>query len=240
MGSKGNRLLQTRHTGRSKVWFTRGDTSTTESGTVLSRNNALTVLYTPRGALLGGRVIFHFLRYRLPIEGREVRMYARNPMHLFLLTVAVVALSMGGCPGPTPVTEQAATPVFIPNGGTFTSSVSVTITCATDGASIFYTSDGTNPSDTNGTAYTSAITLTTTTTLKAIAYASGFDPSDIASATFTINKPENVAPVVSNASITGTLLVGQASAATASVTGYRFGWHRRYGHRGPLRPRRRQ
>ncbi len=89
---------------------------------------------------------------------------------------------------PVPVVTQAETPVFDPAGGTrFRGSLQVTISCATVGAVIRYTTDGTDPSASNGTAYTSgsAITLTRTTMLKAIAAAPGYTDSDIASATYT-------------------------------------------------------
>jgi len=80
----------------------------------------------------------------------------------------------------------AATPEFSPAAGTYTSAQSVTISCATSGASIYYTTDGSDPDNTK-TPYTGAISVTSTTTIKARAYADGYDPSAIASATYTIN-----------------------------------------------------
>lgn len=89
---------------------------------------------------------------------------------------------------PVPVVTQAETPVFDPAGGTrFRGSLQVTISCATVGAVIRYTTDGTDPDASSGTVYTSgsAITLTRSTTLKAIATADGYTDSEIASATYT-------------------------------------------------------
>lgn len=86
----------------------------------------------------------------------------------------------------TTSSNPAATPTFSPAAGTYTSAQSVTISCATSGASIYYTTDGSDPDNTK-TLYTGAISVTSTTTIKAIAYASGYDPSAIASATYTIN-----------------------------------------------------
>src|SRR5207249_3207890 len=69
-----------------------------------------------------------------------------------------------------------ATPVLSPAGGTFTAAVSVTITDSTPGATIYYTTDGSTPT-TASTAYTGPVPLTTTTTLKAMAAASGMSNS---------------------------------------------------------------
>jgi endonuclease I len=84
------------------------------------------------------------------------------------------------------IVEQVARPVFSPNGGTFTDSVDVTITTATEGAAIYYTTDGATPTE-NSMVYEGAITLKTNTLLKTIAVKEGMDASDEASARFIIN-----------------------------------------------------
>ncbi|MBR4742781.1 MAG: S-layer homology domain-containing protein [Oscillospiraceae bacterium] len=82
---------------------------------------------------------------------------------------------------------KADTPVFTPGAQNFTESIDVTITCALDGATVYYTDDGSEPSETNGTVTTgAAITLDKTTTLKAIAVMTGYDDSDVAEATYTL------------------------------------------------------
>lgn len=83
-----------------------------------------------------------------------------------------------------------ATPTFSPDGATFTTSQGVIISCATAGATIRYTTNGTTPSQTNGAIITSGAStnLTSTTTLKAIGYMNGMVDSDIASALFTKNQ----------------------------------------------------
>jgi hypothetical protein len=80
-----------------------------------------------------------------------------------------------------------ADPVFSPPGGTYTSAQSVSITTATSGASIRYTVDGSAPTSTTGTLYTGPVSISSTTTLKAIAFASGLADSAVVSATYTIN-----------------------------------------------------
>ncbi len=79
--------------------------------------------------------------------------------------------------------RPAAAPTFTPNGGTFTTTQSVTLT-AESGAKIFYTTDGSTPTD-KSTEYTAPISLTDTATVNAIAVVTGKPYSDVASATFT-------------------------------------------------------
>src|SRR3989475_42223 len=81
--------------------------------------------------------------------------------------------------------QQVATPTFSPGAGTYTGSVTVSISDATSGATIHYTTDGSTPT-TSSAVYTGALTFTQTTTLKAMAAASGMTNSAVASATYTI------------------------------------------------------
>lgn len=81
--------------------------------------------------------------------------------------------------------KKVAAPVFSPNGGSFSgASQSVTVTSATTGATIYYTTDGSTPTS-KSTKYSSAISVTATTTVKAIAIKDGMAPSKVVSATFT-------------------------------------------------------
>ena len=85
--------------------------------------------------------------------------------------------------------ERAADPAFEPApGSTFYPTASVTLSCATEGASIYYTIDGSVPTD-SGTEYTGPIILDATTTIKARSYATGKGPSGIVSATYTFKRP---------------------------------------------------
>ena len=79
--------------------------------------------------------------------------------------------------------ETVATPK-LPKEGEFSSRKTITITCATEGADIYYTTDGTRPS-TASKLYTGSFTITATTTIKAIAVKAGMKDSKIASATYT-------------------------------------------------------
>jgi len=81
--------------------------------------------------------------------------------------------------------QPAATPMITPSGQTFNPSVSVTIADSTPNSQIFYTTDGSTPT-TASTKYVSAINVTTTTTVNAIATAPNFLQSPVASATYTL------------------------------------------------------
>ena len=86
----------------------------------------------------------------------------------------------------------AATPTFSPVAGTYMSEQNVTISCETANAAIYYTLDGSDPTE-NSTLYSAPITVSETTTIKAIAVVSGYDNSTIAEATYTINEVITIA-----------------------------------------------
>jgi len=82
--------------------------------------------------------------------------------------------------------QQVETPILSPTDGTsFLTSRQVSISCATLGATIKYTTDNSTPSLTNGTTYSSAITLSSSTTIKVIAIKSDMTDSVVAIATYT-------------------------------------------------------
>lgn len=83
----------------------------------------------------------------------------------------------------TPALKVVEAPVITPDGGSFTGSQTVTITCATDGAAIHYTTDGTGPTA-SSTKYSGGFTITATTTIKAVAFV-GEAESSVTSAAFT-------------------------------------------------------
>jgi hypothetical protein len=85
----------------------------------------------------------------------------------------------------------AAAPTLSPAAGTYTSAQTVTISDTTAGASIYYTTDGTTPT-TSSTAYTSPIAVNATETIEAFAVASGYSPSAVTSATYTLPMTFNI------------------------------------------------
>ncbi|MGB6690337.1 MAG: chitobiase/beta-hexosaminidase C-terminal domain-containing protein [Terracidiphilus sp.] len=84
------------------------------------------------------------------------------------------------------IEKAAATPVITPDGGTSKSAKTVTITDATAGATIYYTVTGETPT-TASTKYKGAITVSKPETVEAIAIATGYSESAVASAKFTID-----------------------------------------------------
>ena len=86
--------------------------------------------------------------------------------------------------GIPPATPQAATPSISAVTGNYWSSQSVTLTCSTPSSSIYYTLDGTTPTNAS-TLYSGAITVNSTQTIKAIAYASGYTASALNTSVLT-------------------------------------------------------
>lgn len=74
--------------------------------------------------------------------------------------------------------------IFTPTRGFYTTPQSVAITTTTVGAEIRYTTDGSKPTETNGTVYSAPISVTTTTVLRAAAFKFGFDQTDVDSQTY--------------------------------------------------------
>ena len=99
-----------------------------------------------------------------------------NPDYNFFLDIFV----QGGV-----VTPTVATPVFSMASGTYYETIEVEITCATEGATIYYTTDGSDPT-TESEIYTEALVIEETTTVKAIAMMEGYDDSSIATVNYVI------------------------------------------------------
>lgn len=109
---------------------------------------------------------------------------------------------------------KVARPGISPDGGSFEGSVSVSIECATSGATIRYTTNGNDPTASSDE-YTGALSLDLTQsspmTVKARAYKSGLEESDVASATFTLKEGAvlsavEVSPSTATVATGGTLL----------------------------------
>ena len=99
----------------------------------------------------------------------------------FRISRIIITYEAGGS-----TVETCATPTFSPAAGTYNEAQDVTISTTTSGASIYYTTDNSTPSSTNGTLYTGAINVSETTTIKAIAVKTGNNDSQVAEATYTI------------------------------------------------------
>ena len=121
----------------------------------------------------------------------------------------------------SPVASATPAPTFSPAAGVASSGQPVTISDATSGAAIYYTTNGTTP-NTSSTRYTSPITVSSGQTLRAMAVASGQAASVVASATYAVSSEAQVAtPTFSPPA--GTYATTQSVTiedATLGATGY--------------------
>jgi len=123
----------------------------------------------------------------------EIVINLKNTSKASYLKSIEITYTTGGSEGGE--TTTVATPTFSPEGGTYTEAQSVTIACATSGATIEYSTDGTNYST-----YSEPITISETTTLYARATLDG-EQSTIATATYTINSEGGDTPTPTTSTI---------------------------------------
>jgi hypothetical protein len=141
-------------------------------------------------------------------------------------TVKAIAVASGYTTSPvssatytiSAVAPTAAAPTFSPASGTYTATQTVTLSDSTAGAAIYYTTDGTTPT-TASAKYATPLTVAATTTIKAIAVATGYTNSAVSSAAYTISatQPAAAAPTVSPAA--GTYTSAQAVTLADSTQG---------------------
>jgi hypothetical protein len=172
-------------------------TVTYSDGTTSTFTQSLSDWFNPQG--YAGESIVSTMGYRVSITGatspQTVYLYgysfalngAKTVSSLTLPNnsyVSVLAVDLTPAPKATPT---AATPTFSPAAGSYSSStVTVSLADATPGATIYYTLDGSTPS-TSSAKYSAALTLSASTTVQAIAVASGYNNSAVGSATYTIS-----------------------------------------------------
>ena len=115
-------------------------------------------------------------------------------------------------------TLQPATPSFTPVPSTYTSAQSVAITTTTAGATIRFTTDGTEPTEASQP-YESPLSVATTTTIKAKAFKPFWSASGTATATYGFNYGTVGAPVVtpSGGTFSDDVTVTVSAAAGATI-----------------------
>lgn len=106
-------------------------------------------------------------------------------MKKYLYTLLIVCFIIG-CQVST-TNKFTEDPVFIPGGSTYNDPVHITIFSYTSGATIRYTLDGSNPSTSSGTVYKDSFLISENTTVKAIAYKTGYIDSNVTSAQYVLD-----------------------------------------------------
>jgi hypothetical protein len=159
-----------------------GDYTSTQSVSLSCTTPNATIYYTIDGSIPSNLTS---TAYTVPIEvsaTTTITAIAYPPASVSLAASEVVSetYTIG-----TPPVESVATPTFSPATGTFTSAQSVTLSCATAGATIRYTTNGNDPTE-SSPVYSSAIPVSSTTTIKAKAFKDGMTASAVATATYTI------------------------------------------------------
>ncbi len=109
--------------------------------------------------------------------------------------------------------DVVSTPSALVSGGTYDNTQSVTLSSGTDGATIYYTTDGSTPT-TSSAAYSSAITISSITTLKAIAVKDGVGESDVMSEMYLFKAATTTASITS-----GTFNSDQTVTLSSGTTG---------------------
>ena len=134
-------------------------------------------------------------------------------------TVTITATGGAGQTGAAKVTltEPAVTaPTFSPPAGTYSTTQNVSIS-STSGASIRYTTDGSNPTETVGTLYSTAFPVAGSTTVKAIAFKSGMADSAVVSAAYVIKAAVSITVSPTTASLSANQTQGITPTVTSST-----------------------
>lgn len=141
---------------------------------------------------------------------------------LMLFTVTGCYVQDEGTTGEGSV-KTVVTPVFTPTEGSYSTDQSVSITCVTDGAEIFYTTDGSTPDDESARYISSSpiavIGNGTTMLIKAIAIKDGMNDSEVTEASYTINYDRVSTPAFSYVSgVYATDILVKITCETPSAT----------------------
>lgn len=206
-------------------------TFTPPAGTYVVATQSVTI-----STLTPGANIYYTLNGSNPVLGNPSTFeYATNPINLvpniIPYTIKAIAVDGSGSLANSNVTTATytiqapgvvQTPTFDggAGGGTFTTSKSVVIACATAGATIWYTTNGDDPSNASGSrkiiASGSSISITQNTTLRAIAEVGGMTTSAEKSAVYTI---QVATPTITPASGTSATLPATITVRISAVPG---------------------
>ena len=214
-------------------------------GTSTSITQSVSDWYTPQNYLGESQVLK--MAYRIASSGAT----STGPVYLYGYTFAinstktvqsitlpsnrnVVVLAIDLSPaGPAPVV--AASPTMSPLPGSYSTAQTVTLSDTTPGAAIYYTTNGTTPT-TSSAQYNPAtpLQISSTTTIEAIAAASGYSNSAVVIGTYTIGMAPvsvnlsavaNIDGIVNTGSpVSGGGVDGHGNAYSATLTGTSVKW----------------
>jgi hypothetical protein len=182
------------------VWTAESDASTIPGGAILRAYNATNVSNLIWASNLTGQKLGQSVKFVVPVvTNGKVYVGTQGEVDVFGLT--------GG-------EAQAAAPSFSPAAGSYSAGTQVTMSSATPNASIFYTTDGSTP--TNGSLlYSGPVTITATTTFNTIAISTGFLQSAVSTATYTImdeTAPPEASPAAGTYTSTQSVQLSDTSA----------------------------
>jgi DNA-binding beta-propeller fold protein YncE len=151
------------------------------SGTSLTNGSLITISCATLGAVIyfttnGSPVTTNSAVYGAPIG-------FTGPGPLTLQALAVASGYGASSAAATYSFPQVAAPVFTPPSGPITNATTLSITCATTGALVYYTLDGSVPS-TNSTLYSDPLVINGGVTVRAYAVAAGHINSTVTSVTY--------------------------------------------------------
>ncbi|QQS03879.1 MAG: chitobiase/beta-hexosaminidase C-terminal domain-containing protein [Fibrobacterota bacterium] len=152
-----------------------GNFSAAQTVTISSATSGATIYYTVDGSTPS----ITATKYTTPVT-----VSASMTLKALALKSDMVTSSVGTANFTIQTPDTAIAPILSPSGGAYSEPQSVTISSATEGASIYYTTDGKAPS-TSSTKYTSPVTVSSAQTLNAIAVKTGMAASPVGSAMFT-------------------------------------------------------
>ena len=118
---------------------------------------------------------------------------------------------------PTIGSLATATPTFSLTAGVYTSVQTVALGDSTPNATIYYTTDGTTPTI-SSTVYSTPITVSMSETIEAIAIASGYSPSLVASSAYTIDLPAPASFTLAASQASVSMNAGRSGSVTLTVT----------------------
>ncbi len=144
-----------------------------------------------------------------------------------ILLAALALIFFTACDTHTTQTKQLPLPVFDPPGGSYTVGQSISLNCAEEGAQIYYTADGSDPTQ-QSSLYVAPLSLpgvfpeaAMSGTIRAKAFKTGWNPSPVAAAAYAANYEATVAtPLISpeeGAIESGSLIVINCATPDAEI-----------------------